>query len=275
MRSIYIIIFFNVFAFVYQVNAQMNTIEIYGTKSNALGQVTSVHTGINSAYTNQAGLAFLTGTKINIGYENRFQVFELSALNLAIAKNIQNLGTFGITIKRFGFSAFNEYQFGFSYAMKLSNKFAVGLQFDVFNTSISGYGNKTIFSFETGAIYNLSDKLITGIHITNPFPIKFLENQNIPTIVNLGVKYKISDFLSIYAEFEKHIEHNFFLKSGIEYSPIKVFVLYFGFKNDFSNYADYSFGFKYEINRKMSIELSTLYNITLGLSPSVGFNYDI
>jgi hypothetical protein len=275
MKKLYIIIFINIFIIVYQINAQINTIEIYGAKSNGLGQITSVHNDINSSYGNQAGLAFIKGMNINLGYENRYQVFELSALNFAIAKNINNLGTFGFVIKKFGFSQFNEFMAGIAYAKKLGNSFSLGLQFDYFNTSISGYGNRSTFSFETGIMYVISNQLTIGVHVTNPFPIKFIDNQDIPTIINLGTKYKISDYLNIYAEFEKHINFNFYLKSGIEYAPINIFTLYLGFRNDFQGSADYSLGFKYLFNEKINIELSTLYNLTLGLSPTVGFNYNL
>ncbi len=275
MKKIYIFIFINIFTIVYQINAQINTIEIYGAKSNGLGQVTSVYEDINSIYGNQAGMAFIKGIDINAGYENRYQIFELSALNFAIAKNYQNSGTFGLVLKRFGFSQFNEFMVGIAYAKKLGNSFSASIQFDYFNTSILGYGNKSTFSFETGLMYKISDQLTMGAHVTNPFPVSFIDNQDIPTIINIGVKYKVSDYLNIYCEFEKHINYNFYLKSGIEYSPIDIFTLYFGFRNDFQNSSDFSLGFKYKINNKINIELSTLYNLTLGLSPTVGFNYDL
>ncbi len=275
MRNIYIIIFINIFTIVYQTNAQINTIEIYGAKSNGLAQVTSVYDDINSIYGNQAGLAFIKGMKINAGYENRYQVFELGALNFGIAKNYKNAGTFGIVLKRFGFSHFNEFMAGVAYAKKLGNSFSASIQFDYFNTSISGYGNKSIISFEVGMMYKISDKLLMGTHITNPFPIGFIGDQDIPTIVNLGLKYKISDYLNIYGEFEKHINFNFYLKSGIEYTPIDIFTLYLGFRNDLQSTSDFSLGFKYKFSKQINIELSTLYNITLGLSPTIGFNYDL
>ena len=275
MKKIYIIIFINIFIIVYQINAQINTIEIYGAKSNGLGQVTSVYNDINSSYGNQAGLAYLNGMSINLGYENRYQIFELSALNFAIAKRFNKYGTFGMVMKRFGFSQFNDFMTGIAYAKKLSNSFSIGIQFDYFNTTITGFGNKSTFSFETGLMYILSNKITIGVHATNPFPISFIDNQDIPTIINAGIKYKISRYLNIYGEFEKHINFNFYLKTGIEYSPINVFTLYFGFRNDFQNSSDYSLGFKYKFNDKINIELSTLYNLTLGLSPTIGFNYNL
>ncbi|HHH55329.1 MAG TPA: hypothetical protein ENK91_16840 [Bacteroidetes bacterium] len=275
MKKIYIIIIINVFIFVYQTNAQINTIEIYGSKSNGLGQVTSTFKDINALFGNQAGLAFMNGTNINAGYENRFQVFNLGALNFGIARNYQKLGTLGLAIKKFGINGFNEYQLGLAYARKFSETFSLGIQFNYFNTSITNYGNKSAYSFEIGAQYLLNESLIFGVHVSNPFPIKYIEGENIPTIVNAGVKYKISSFLDIYAEFEKHIGNTFFIKSGIEYSPITKFSIYMGFRNNFENTADYSLGFNYMINDKIDIDISTFYNITLGLSPSIGLNYRI
>ncbi len=251
---------------------QISSIEISGTKSNNLGSITNGFTDINAAYTNQAGIAFLKTTCINISYENRF-LTDLNTMGFAIARPFKKQGAFGLTIKKFGIQEFNEIQVGGSYARKINKDIAIGLQINFFNLSIEGYGNKSSASFETGVLYNISKKLIVGCHIKNPFPIKFLESVELPTVISLGLKYKISSILNIYAEVEKNIQKTTLIKSGMEYSPLKSFSLSLGMRYDLEQYANYSFGIAYSIKEKIKIELGTIYDLTLGLSPNISVNY--
>ena len=92
--------------------AQFSTLESFGAKSNSLSTISTTFKDINAAYTNQAGLAFISGLEGNLSYENRFLALDLSAMNFAIAKKFGNLGSFGLCIKRFGISEFNEMLLG-------------------------------------------------------------------------------------------------------------------------------------------------------------------
>ena len=255
--------------------AQFSSIELYGTKSNGLGSISTTFNDINSAYTNQAGLTNIKGLATNISYGNRFSILGLGELNFAIAKNFNKYGTLAVSIKKFGLSEFNEIQLGTAYAMKLSKSVSIGLQINLFNISIEDYGNKSMASFETGVLYELTKTISIGFHVSNPFPINFLNTTNLPTIASIGLKYKISDYLIYYGEISKHFNYDFFIKSGIEYAPIKAFAIYLGFKNNLKDYADYSMGIMYEIDNKIKFEISTLWNFTLGMSPSVGLTYDL
>lgn len=255
--------------------AQFTTIESYGSKSNSLANVTTTFKDINACYTNQAGLAFLQGTEMNLSYENRFLVPNLSAMNFAIAKNFKNIGSFGINIKKFGISEYSELLLGISYARKLSQKTGLGLQINAYNLNIKNYGNKNAISFEIGIIHDLNSSLTLGFHVSNPFPIKYNESTNIPTIIALGVKYKISNSTSLFTEVEKQLGYDFFIKMAIEYSPFINFSFYLGSKNNLNDFADYSMGFKYNPYSKFSIIVATNYNLTLGLSPSIGITYSL
>ncbi len=253
-------------------SGQISSIEISGTKSKNLGNITNGFTDINAAYTNQAGIAFLEAMSVNISYENRF-LTDLNTMGFAIARPFEKLGAFGLTIKKFGIQEFNEIQVGGSYAKKINKNIAIGLQINFFNLSIEGYGNKSSASFETGILYNISEDLLVGCHIKNPFPVKFLESTELPTVISLGLKYKLSSMLNVYGEVEKNIKKTTLIKSGIEYSPLKFFSLYIGMRYNLEQYSNYSFGMAYSIMGKIKVELGTTYDLTLGLSPNISANY--
>ena len=253
--------------------SQFSTLESFGTKSNSLANISTTFKDINASYTNQAGLAFINGLEINMSYENRFLALDLSAINFAVAKNFNKIGTFGLSIKKFGISEYSEFLFGLAYARKLNNSTGIAVQLNAYNLSIENYGTKNAISFETGIIHDFSKRFTLGFHVSNPFPIKYLDEVNIPTIVTLGARYKASDNIVLFAEVEKHINYGTIVKTAIEYNPITVFSIYIGYKNDFNGTADISTGFMYIINNKIKLNLGTTYNITLGLSPSIGISY--
>ncbi len=254
-------------------NGQLTSVNIKGTKSKNLGDITNAFTDINAAYTNQAGLAFIRGLGVNLSYENRFLTGELHTMGFAVAKKFRKIGSFGITFKKFGIEEFNEFQIGASYSKKLNKSIAIGLQINFFNLAIEGYGNKASASFETGAIYNISNEITLGFHVKNPFPIKFVESTELPTIVSLGLKYAISSSLNVYGEIEKNINKKTLIKSGIEYMPTDFFSLYLGLKYDLQEYSDYSLGVGFLITEKIKAELGTAYQLELGLSPNIAFSY--
>ncbi len=254
-------------------NAQFSTLESFGAKSNSLATVSTIFKDINAAYTNQAGLAFMSGLEGNLSYENRFLVLDLSAMNFAIAKRFGNLGSFGLCIKRFGISEFNEMLLGLSYARKINSSTGIGIQINAYNLNIENYGNKNAISFEAGILHDFSKRISLGFHVSNPFPIKYTADTDIPTIVSIGAKYNISGNIQLFGEVEKHINYGFFLKTAIEYRPLSIFAIYLGFKNDLSGYADYSMGAMYAATANIKINFGTSYNITLGLSPSIGISY--
>jgi len=254
-------------------SSQFSTLESLGSKSNSLANISTTFKDINSCYTNQAGLAYLNGLEMNVSYENRFLALDLSAINFAVAKNFSKIGTFGLSIKKFGISEYSEFLFGLAYARKLNSSTGIAVQLNAYNLSIKNYGSKNAISFETGIIHDFSGRFTLGFHISNPFPIKYFDEVNIPTIIAFGARYKASDNIVLFAEVEKHISYNTLVKTAIEYNPVTVFSIYIGYKNDFSGTADISTGFMYMISNKIKLNLGTTYNITLGLSPSISISY--
>ena len=253
--------------------AQFSTLESFGAKSNSLANISTTFKDINANYTNQAGLAFLKGLEVDASYENRFLSLDLSAINFAIAKSFQKIGTFGFTIKKFGVSEFNEFLFGFAYARKLNNSTGIAIQLNAYNLNIKNYGSKSTISFETGILHDFTDNFSMGFHVSNPFPIRYIGESDIPTIISLGAKYNASDNIVLYGELEKHIEYGLFVKTAIEYKPLNIFSISLGYKNDLNGVADFSMGIMYAIKSNIYMNLGTVYNITLGLSPSIGLSY--
>lgn len=261
------------FLFAIRLSGQFATIEAFGTKATGLGTCITTLKDINSAYGNVAGLANTAKFDGNLSYENRFQAFDLSVISLGIAKKFNKAGVFGISVKKFGISEYNEFQAGINYARKLTNALSLGVRFNIYNLVIEEYGNRFGYNADAGLQYDLNEKLSLGFYLINPFPVKFIGETKLPTLVFLGLNYKVSDNLILYGEVEKHLDHEYFIKAGIEFKFMDKFSLYGGFRNDLERFSDFSAGFRYGISSETDLNICSQYNSTLGLSPSIGVSY--
>ncbi|MEZ4906699.1 MAG: hypothetical protein R2771_03425 [Saprospiraceae bacterium] len=249
--------------------AQLSVIELYGAKSTGIASVNSVNQDINSIYTNPAGLSKVDGLSMIFGMANQFETIELSSVDFGIAKGLDKFGVFGIGIKKFGFNEYGEFQLSANYARALGSSFFIGTRFNYYNLTITGYGNESVVNADVGLQYFINEKLLFGINLINPFPVNFVGDVDMPTILQAGISYLLSDNLKLHTEIEKHIDYDYMLKFALEYSPLDAFTIYAGYRNDFEQFSDYSFGFRYDMGNNFSIVASTFYNLTYGLSPAV------
>lgn len=271
MKSLLSIHFFLLPAFI--AFGQFATIETYGTKAVGTGTCITSFKNINSIYGNVAGLAFSSNLEANLAFENRFEAFDLSVISFGLSKNLNKAGVFGISIKRFGISEYNEFNAAISYARKLTEGLSVGIRFNTYNLVIEGYGNRFGYNADVGVQYDLTENLTIGFFLANPFPVKFIDNISLPTFVHFGLKYVLSDNLIIYTEVEKHIDHNYMVKGGLEILLLDKISIYGGYRNDLDRFSDFSLGIGYELTPNIILDIASQYHLALGISPSMSVSY--
>ena len=106
-------------------------------------------------------------------------------------------------------------------------------------------------------------KLTLGAHIFNPIGVKLNEDENIPSIFKLGLRYDANEKVAIFTEGELESEQNAKLKFGLEYKIIKQLQLRTGFS---TNPAKNSFGIGYTLNN-MQLDIALNRHQLLGYSP--------
>jgi hypothetical protein len=257
------------------VSGQFSVAEIYGAKTNALGTCLTNLQDIQCIYGNVAGLSDIKNFGLDFNVENRFQTINLSSVGFGFAKNLGKTGTVGLTLKRFGISEYNELQVGLNYARKLGSNFSIGLRLNMYNLVIEEYGNRLAANADVGLQYQLNDKFSIGFYVINPFPVKFTDDINLPTIAFIGVKYSLSSNMMVLAEFEKHFDYNFVIKAGLQLDLNDKLAIYGGFRNDLEGFSDYSLGIKFNFSGKIEMNLSTQYNLTFGISPGLAISYNL
>ena len=127
------------------------------------------------------------------------------------------------------------------------------------------------FTFEVGVQKQLSKELVLGAHIFNPIGVKLNEEENIPSVIELGLRYNANQKVSLFTEVSLENEQNGNLHLGLEYKIINELALRTGFS---TNPAKISFGVGYTLN-KIQIDVAVNKHQVLGYSPqiSVGSNF--
>jgi len=256
MRSYFFILLFSCFSLI-------SFSQHYDAESNALGGCVLTKNNVWSNFTNQAGLAEINQFTIGAGTENYFGIKELSTHTAVFALPV-NGGVFGLNIAYTGFELYNETKIGLAFGKRLSKSFNVGIQIDYLGMyADESTNNSNKFTFEIGAQKRLMQKLTLGAHIFNPIGVKLNEDENIPSIFKLGLRYDANDKVAIFTEGELESEQNAKLKLGLEYKIIKQLQLRTGFS---TNPAKNSFGIGYTLN-KMQLDIAVNRHQLLGYSP--------
>lgn len=226
-----------------------------------------------SGFHNQAGLAHLESFSAGVFAENRFAMKELGDKGISIGMPVRN-GAFGINYRSFGYSAFSNSKAGLAYAMKLTEKFSLGVQLNYHAIRIGeNYGKAQTFSIEGGFLYQMSEQLSVAGHIYNPTRAKLAEfnDERIPSLFRFGLGYKFSDKVRMNAEVRKASDAKANLRVGLEYWVIEPLAVRAGFGTD---PARYSFGFGYCL-KDFQLDVAAGYHLLLGFTPQLSLTYSV
>ncbi len=243
-----------------------------GARSAGMANAGLNFTDIWSIYHNQAGLGYIQGSTASVFYENKFLISDFAYAGFAGALPLGN-GAIGVSYSNFGYGAYNEGKIGLAYGMKLSDKFAVGVQLNYHSLRIDadGYGNKGAVSADVGFRLQVSDNVSLAAHISNPTRTKLndFDDERIPTVIRFGAGYQISEDLLATGEVEKDIDMKPVFRGGIEYQPADILFLRLGAS---SNPGLFAFGFGLNFDA-FKVDLSTTYHSILGYSPQIALTY--
>jgi hypothetical protein len=242
-----------------------------GARSAAMAHSTVAVSDVWSTFHNQAGLANVKKMEAGVFYENRFLIPELSLKAISFAIPVKG-GAFGASVSHYGFSLYSETKVGVAYSQKLGEKVSAGVQMNYLNTFIGeGYGNKGNFTAEAGVMAELVDGLTLGAHIYNPTRARLshYNNERIPTVMRLGLHYKLSEKVILLAETLKDTENKPEFKAGMEYQVVEQLYLRAGIG---SNPALSTFGFGLNL-KQFKLDFATSFHSVLGISPQFGLNY--
>lgn len=245
--------------------------DVVGARSTALGGYSSTLIDVWSVNNNQAALGEITSATGGVFYESRFSLKETSYRAGAFALPTK-IGSFGLGVTSFGYSAFNESKIGLSYGQKLSEKLNLGVQMNYYDLRMGAeYGQKSTFTVAIGLLAKLTDQITFGAHIYNPNRSQLAEydNEKIPTVMKMGMDYKFSDKVFLATEVEKNFDQDAVARVGLEYHAIDMLYLRGGIA---TNPTLSSFGFGMKL-KDFKLDISSSFHQTLGLTPGISLVY--
>ena len=168
---------------------------------------------------NPAGLAQARFAELAVFYSPQpFGVPELKSLSFA-ALYPSAIGSFGLSVRRYGFELYRETSGSLAYAHKLAGIF-VGINVNYHSVSIAHYGSAGTIGVDLGVLVPILDNLRWGLAA---------KNINAPTI----------------GQSAERLPQAF--TTGIFYKPIESFCFVFDYQKELSFPAAPRFGFEYWI----------------------------
>jgi len=243
-----------------------------GARSMALGGASLVNADIWAAFNNQAGLMGMQGMQAAVFYQSMFFVDGLGDQGFAFSSELGK-GRVALDLSSFGVSAFKDTRLGLAYAMRLSERFDMGVQLNYHSTRIQGdrYGKRSSLTAELGLITHFGEDFDLGVHLYNPSQTQLSEYQDerIPTILGLGGAYRFSKKLSLLADFSKDVDRPMQVGSGIEYQVVEGVWLRGGVSTA-PTFSSFGAGFKVA---GVNVDIAAAYHNTLGYSTQISLFY--
>ena len=239
-----------------------------GSRAAGMGNAFVSQYDVFSVYHNQAGLANLERTSISFFYENQFLVKEMS-VRAGLLTFHTGSGNFAVQYNSFGPPEWRESNAGLAYSRYLSKKLSAGLQLSYFGTRLPEVNRSvSTFSFEMGAIYQLTNNTFLGAHLANPYAPAITTtsySESIPWRFTIGGHTNFTNEFTFAYEIETtrsatpvlqlgaqwEAAENVFLRGGFNTGPARVFA-----------------GFGY-VSNFFIIDAAFSYHQLLGYTPSV------
>lgn len=203
--------------------------------------------------------------------ERRFLLNELNNYSFAAAIPAKS-GNFGLKALYSGFSDYNETQLGLAYARNLGSKIDIGAQFNYYGIRISGYGNASAIGFELGTVLHITERIHTGLHVSNPVGGKFGKDQQekLSSIYSIGLGYDASEKFFVSAEIEKEEDRPVNINAGFQYRFIPQLMIRAGVSSATSSVWG-GVGLSWNAIR---LDVTTSYHPDLGITPGLLILYN-
>lgn len=193
-------------------------------QSVSIAQTSVADTHNWATFNNPAMLGYIQKPEIDIQFENRFFLSELStkSVQLGFSSSIVNAG---LSFSHFGYSLYHEMLLGLSFARNFSDKFSMGMQFvyyTAFFTASNSYRG-ALFP-QVGISTRLTPTFTIGFNTFNPFQTNIQTEYTIkrlPSIFSLGTAYYFSSDLVWRTQIDKEVSSNYRFATGFEYQMLQ------------------------------------------------------
>lgn len=254
-----------------ELSAQLGTTPILGAKSLSMGNTGAAAEGIQSIYFGSAGLGTIEKYALQISAEQRFTLSDLSLVSAAVGVRTGRFGVLGLFLSNYGLDEYKEQKLGLSYATKIASSISIGAQWSWNTIRIEEYGSTGFMGIDLGIITYLSEQVSVGFHIANPVKINVVENENTARLLNLGLKYQISEKVYLLSDIRHISDIGSSLHVGLDYRVIDVLNLRAGMDTGASSFH---FGVAVNLSEHGNVEAGFSNHQYLGATPGISLGYE-
>lgn len=236
------------------------------------GAYSKDHVDVFSFVANPASLAELKNNAAGLLADRRFLLAEMNDYSVCVGV-LSRSGNFGLKANYFGFKDFNNTEAALVYGKKLGAKADIGASFNYHSIRINGiYGKSSAIGFETGFLFHLTDKLHSGIHVSNPALGKFGKDkqEKLPTLCSFGIGFESSEKLLVSAEIVKEEDQPITVNAGIQYHFLPQLITRFGISTASSGLW---FGAGFMVH-SFRIDIISKYHPVLGFTPALMLTFE-
>ncbi|MFZ1702753.1 MAG: hypothetical protein WAT79_00325 [Saprospiraceae bacterium] len=250
--------------------SQFHFTSMGGAHFNGLGRAGMSVEGISAIYNNPAGLSSINKWMVDVSYERRFNLEDLSSIQVSAAKNF-NFGTIGFVFSQFGTEVYNEQLYGLAYGRKLNNSVSIGGMLSVVGFYFQQTGSKVTGTFSIGGTVKINHQFKVSTRIFSPAIVSISENSEIATRAGLGLTYSPSQKVALFSELDKSLSRpQWEYKFGISYQIIDPLAMQIGFNPSAQFYA---FGISYRVFQKCFVKTAGSVHQVLGITPALSISY--
>lgn len=245
--------------------------QFYGTQEAGMSNLGVVHTSAWSTRLNPGLLPF-SASFSELSVARPYSLSELNYFGVNVNHQINEKQGLGGYFLQGGSEAYSDLQLGLGYGLKLSKQVALGISANYLGIQqIAQYGSAFALAMNVGVYAELNDKFSVGANAFNVNRGRYsaLFEQEIPSVVSAGVRYKSSDKVSVSAQFEKELNQKILARVGIEYRIREHLIMRTGVE---SGAPSFSFGFGYGI-KNFQLDFASRFHQTLGFYPQIGLRY--
>lgn len=254
--------------FVANLNAQeINT----GARINAMGNSGVALQDVWSLQANQAGIAALENPVVSIAYQNNYLNTDIATQSAVVAFPLKN-NVFGASFQNYGVDAYSEQKIGLAYARRFGRGLFLAINANTHQLKINQYGSAFSYSVEAGIQFKVSSRVLIGSHIANPNRSGYDADASarIPTVMQIGTSYTVSDRVLVHAAVLKDLDWLTDARFGLEYNFLNWVAIRGGINvNPFRQFA--GVGCKYQHFR---FDAAAASHPALGYSPQMSLGYE-
>jgi len=240
-----------------------------GPRLTAMGNNGAAVKDIWSIESNVANITSAITPTIALGYTKYLFDTELSKQSIIFVLPV-NSNALGISLQRYGITAYNEIKAGLAFAKEFGTHLSIGVKANYHQIKISNYGVSNTFTVDVGLNYTLNKQLNTGLYFQNPSQQDYLEKlSNIPSIVGIGATYQPFDKILIASTISKNFYAGFNVGLGMDYILIDALSLRCGISTaPFKQYGGFGIHVK-----NLNIDAAVTNDINLGFTPQIAIAY--